>query len=137
MHILKLLASQGKYDEAISNCLSILQNLGEVFCSEVSLDVVRDELSSVHQTLENISYEQIKTLPQMTDTMKVTAMHFMSMLCTFSVISKPMLLVPLSCRMLRLTMTFGFCEDSIVGLGQNAYAVVRYTFAELLSFLFM
>mmetsp|Transcript_35428 Transcript_35428/g.62191 ORF Transcript_35428/g.62191 Transcript_35428/m.62191 type:complete len:395 (-) Transcript_35428:148-1332(-) len=54
-------------------------------------------------------------------------MKFLNMLCMYSSISKPMLLPLLSCRMVRLTMEYGFCDDSIVGLATAGLSVFHFT----------
>ena len=113
--LVKLLASSSKFEEARSNCLIILSNFGEVFPSEVSLLHVINELPYMQTSLRNITHDQIKLLPQMADRRKLNAMKFLNMPCMYSVISKPMLLPLLSCRMVRLTLQYGFCDDSIVG----------------------
>ena len=122
--LVKLLASSSKFEEARSNCLIILSNLGEVFPSDVSLPLVLNELSLIQTVLRNITSNQIKLLAPMTDRNKLNAMKFLNMLCMYSNISKPMLLPLLSCRMVRLTMEYGFCDDSIVGLATAGLSVV-------------
>ncbi len=96
----KLLASSSKYTEAIQTCLSVLQNLGQEFSPDVdpSLEAVTNELEVVQTTLANITLDQVKSLPKMTHKYKRHAMKFMSMLSTYAIISKPMLVPLLSCR---------------------------------------
>jgi len=120
----KLLASSSKFEEARSNCLIILSNLGEAFPSDVGFPLVLNELSLIETLLRNITRNQIKQLPPMTDRNKLNAMKFLNMLCMYSGISKPMLLPLFSCRMVRLTMDYGFCGDSIVGLATAGLSVV-------------
>ena len=90
--LVKLLASLSKFEEARSNCLIILSNLGEVFPSEINLPLVLNELSLIQTTLKDITSNQIKLLTPMTDRNKLNAMKFLNMLCMYSNISKPMLL---------------------------------------------
>jgi len=123
----KLLAASHKYPEAIKNCLSILSALGEEFPEEISLPFVLSELSVIQTTLANISVNQVKLLPEMTDKSKLNAMKFLSMLCSYSIQSKPMLVPILSCRMVRLTIEKGFCDDSIVGLVTAGYSLFSFT----------
>ena len=127
----KLLAASSKYDEAISNCLSILSALGEEFPQEISLPIVLNELSVIQTTLATISVDQVKLLPQMTNKSKLNAMKFLSMLCSYSIQSKPMLVPILSCRMVRLTIEHGFCDDSIVGLVTAGFSLVCTIFSGL------
>lgn len=117
----KLLVSQSKFKEAIFNMLDVLKNLGEEFPDEVSLKSggalmhleLQNELSIIQKSLANITVDQVKILPRMTDTSKLNAMRFLSLLCTSSVISQPLLTPLLSCRMVRLTMENGYCDETI------------------------
>ena len=124
--LVKLLASSSKFEEARSNCLEILSNLGEVFPQDINLPLILNELSSMQATLRNITRKQINLLPPMTDRKKLNAMKFLNMLCMHSNISKPMLVPLLSCRMVRLTMEYGFCDDSIVGLATAGHSGVSF-----------
>mmetsp|Transcript_37833 Transcript_37833/g.66339 ORF Transcript_37833/g.66339 Transcript_37833/m.66339 type:complete len:448 (+) Transcript_37833:2-1345(+) len=123
----KLLAASGKYDEAMRNCLSILSALGEEFPQDIDISIVLNELSVIQTTLANITVDQVKLLPPMTNTSKLHVMKFLSMLCIYSVISKPMLLPLLSCRMVRLTIEHGFCDNSIVGLVTAGWTLFAFT----------
>jgi len=125
--LVKLLASVSKFEEARSNCLMILSHFGEVFPSEISLPRVLDELSAVQSALRNTTHHQIKLLPQMVDKNKLNAMKFLNMLCMYSITSKPMLLPLLSCRMVKLTLQYGFCDDSIVGYATAGYSMFLFT----------
>jgi len=127
--LVKLLAASTKFEEAISNCLVILENLGEHFANDVSPSEAARELSVVTETLlnNNVTCEQFKLLPLMTDKRKINAMKFMNMACQYSLVSRPMLLPLLCCRMLRLTIKYGFCDDSIVGLATVGYSSFTLT----------
>ena len=94
----KLLASSSKYTEAIQTCLSVLQHLGEEVSPDVDLETVTNELEVIQTTLANITLDQVKSLPKMSDKYKLHAMQFMSMLLPYAIISKPMLVPILSCR---------------------------------------
>ena len=121
----KLLVSQSQFTDAMGNCLDVLKNLGETFSDEVALmaggttyhgslqQELQNELSVIQSTLANITVEQVKSLPPMTDKRKLNAMAFLSLLCTSSVISQPMLSPILSCRMVRLTIENGYCDETI------------------------
>jgi len=125
--LIKLLASVSRYEEARDNCLVILSHYREVFPSDISLPCVLDELSTVRTVLGNISHHQVKLLPRMVDKDKLNAMKFLNMLCMYSIISKPMLLPLLSSRMVKITLAYGFCDDSIVGLATAGYSVFLFT----------
>ncbi|KAL7533852.1 hypothetical protein ACHAXR_005484 [Thalassiosira sp. AJA248-18] len=123
----KLLASSSKYDEAMTNCLAILLRLGEEFPPQANLFVVLKTLSELRPILANITKDQMKSLPSMNDSTKLQAMKFLSMLCTLSVMCAPMLLPLLSCRMMRLTLDYGFCHDSIIGLAMTGHSLFLFT----------
>ena len=123
----KLLASQFKYKECISNCLDILSSLGEEFPAEVTHSVVMGVLSAMKPIMSELTVERVKQLPRMSDGTKRRAMQFLGMLCTFCNIANPLLLPLLSCRMLTLTMEYGFCDDSIIGIIMAAHGVVSLT----------
>mmetsp|Transcript_12564 Transcript_12564/g.27248 ORF Transcript_12564/g.27248 Transcript_12564/m.27248 type:complete len:1558 (+) Transcript_12564:111-4784(+) len=130
----KLLASSSKCGEAMGNCLLILSTLGEDFPQDVTLPMVLNELSVIQTTLANITVEQVKLIPRMTEKSKLYAMQFLSMLCSYSIIAKPMLVPILSCRMVRLTIENGFCDDSIVGLVTAGYGLFSFTDDEQLGY---
>jgi len=125
--LVKLLASASKFDDARNNCLVILSHYGEVFPSEISLPHALGELSTVRTALGNISHSRVKLLPKMVDKGKLNAMKFLNMLCMHSIISKPMLLPFLSCRMVEITLVYGFCDDSIVGFATAGYSEFIFT----------
>ena len=107
----KLLAASAKFDEAVNNILTVLSNLGEDFPKDIDMNLVLSELSVLQTTLANITAEQVKLLPRMTKENTLHAMKFMSMLCSFSIMAKPLLAPILSCRMVRLTIEQGaFCS---------------------------
>jgi len=123
----KLLAASSKYDEAVNNCLSILSTLGEEFPQDISLPIVLNELSTIQTTLANITVDQMKLLPPMTDGPKLKAMKFLSIICVYSTISKPMMLPLISCRMVSLMTEYGFCDDSIIGLVTAGWTLYTFT----------
>jgi len=124
MMLVRLLFSLSKYNEAKSNCLGILEKLGETFPQEPNLAVVLTQLSRIQPLLLGLTVDQIKSLPSMTDTTKLQAMKFLSMLCSISGMGTPLLLPILSIRMIELTIQFGFCNDSIFGLFYTAFSQV-------------
>lgn len=122
--LVKLLVSNSQFDDARGNCLDILAKLGETFPSDVGQATVQNKLPELKSVLINVTYDRIKALQPMTDWSKLNAMKFLNMLCSCCVMSKPLLLPLLSCRMMKLTLEHGFCEDSIVGLATAGYSMV-------------
>lgn len=113
--VVKLLAASSKFEEAMGNCLRILEQLGEEFPYELGLPLVMDELSRIQPLMQNVTIDQVKSLPPMNDSQKLNSMKFMNVLCGLAVRSKPLLSPLVSSRMVRLTFEHGLCEDSIVG----------------------
>ena len=66
----------------------VLSALGEEFPLEVDPHLVHNELSLMHSLLRQITTDQLKLLPPMTDKNKLNAMKFMNMLCVSSDKSK-------------------------------------------------
>jgi len=129
---IKLLASQTKFEDAISNCLVILSDLGEEIPLGTSLPSVLNELSIIRASLTNLSHEEVKLLPRMGDGNKLTCMKMLNLLSQYSIISKPMLLPVVSVRMVRITLEYGFCEDSIVV--STLILVCFFSFSEIDSY---
>ena len=122
----RLMSSLSKHREAITNCLDILAKLGEQFPSQPDLAIVQNKLTEVQPLLLALTADSMKALPTMTDTNKLQAMKFLGMLCEISLMAAPMLLPLLSVRMMELTLQFGFCSDSILGIFYTAYSVVSF-----------
>ena len=120
----RLLSSLSKYREAITNCLGILAQLGEAFPPEPDLTTAQNKLSEIQPLLLTLSADRMKALPPMTDKSKLQAMKFLAMLCEMSMMVAPMLLPLLSVRMIELSLEYGFCSDTIVGIVTTAYGVV-------------
>ena len=123
----RLLTSSHEHNEAITNCLDVLATLGEEeFPPQPDLAIVQNKLSEVQQLLSPLTADRMKALPTMMNTNKLQAMKFLGMLCEISYMAAPMLLPLLSVRMMKLTLQFGFCSDSILGIFYTAFSVVSF-----------
>ena len=121
----KLLAASSKYSEAMDNCLSVLSVLGEDFPENIETSTVETELVKMKTNLEGInSFEKVKLFPLMANKSKLNCMQFLSMMSVYCVISKPMLLPLVSARMVSITNSHGFCDDSIVGIVTCGWSLV-------------
>ena len=114
--LIKLLVSNSKFDHALANCIAILSSLGEPISMEVDPSHVKEDLLWIQTALKIITYDNMKSLPAMTDRKKLLSMQFLSMLRKVCTHAKPMLLPSVGARMLRLTTEFGLCRESIIGL---------------------
>lgn len=122
--LVQMLMSQSKFNDATSNCLAILKEFGEEFPSDLSFRLVQSELTKTKTLLQNVTHDQIKRLPRMTDRNRLNSMKFFTQLRQVSNHSKPMLQPLIACRMVSLTMGFGFCDDASVGLAMIGYCMV-------------
>ena len=120
----RFLFSTSKYTLAITNCLDILSQLGQTFPSQPNLNEIQAELLHIQPLLLGLTFDQMKALPPMTDKKKLQAMKILSLMCTVSDMGDPMLLPLLSTRMIRLTLKFGFCHESVIGMVTTAFSVV-------------
>lgn len=125
--LVKLLASSAKFVDASDNCLTILQNLGEEFPrGEISLSTVQDTLNTALPTLRKIANDpdQIKQLPPMKDCKKLNAIRVMAILRKVSFRSHPTFLPLLGWRMVSITLQYGLCDESIVGIVVAGFSLV-------------
>ena len=129
----RLLSPLSKHRDAITNCLDILEKLGEEFPSQPDLAIVQNELSDVQPLLLTLTSDRMKALATMMDTSKLQAMKILGMLCEISLMAAPLLLPLLGVRMMKLTFQFGFCSDSILGISYTAYSMVSFVLVKGLS----
>lgn len=121
----KMLAASSKYAEATDNCLAILSALGEEFPKDINLPTALSELTVIRSTLSNIDVDMVLGLPRMTDKNKLHAMKFLSMMCAYGVQQASYMTLPLyCCRMVRIMIEHGFCDDCIVGLVTTGFCLV-------------
>ena len=113
----------------------MLAQLGEEFPAQPDLIIVQNKLSKIRPLLLALTADEMKALPAMIDKNKLHAMKFLGMLCDISVKVAPMLLPLLSDRMLKLSLQYGFCNDTIVGIIYTAFSVVSHAqcFKEIFS----
>ncbi|EED89735.1 predicted protein [Thalassiosira pseudonana CCMP1335] len=122
----KLLASKGQVASAMSNCLDVLQNLGESFPREPSYSDAMNEIDSTRMLLRGMTKEHFKLLPEMRDPTKLDVMRFLSLCCAFADRSMSMLLPFICCRMLQLTLKCGFTDDSLIGLAMISHSLIMF-----------
>lgn len=116
-------AAQGDYKNAIGTGFDVLEALGESFEKNAGIYAVETE---VVQTLENLEKTNFTDLPQMTDETKIWTTRFLYNLmfyCYFyygyneeNGLGFPFV----TCRILRLTLSFGVCMESATALASFA-----------------
>lgn len=123
----KLLASSGQYTEAIEQCVNVLANhLGETFPTDIQPSDTLELLDSTLLQVQGMTNEQFAMLPQMTDTVKLNAMRFLTLLCSYTHVSKPSMLPIVSTRMLQLTLQYGLSDDTVVGLAMTGLSLITF-----------
>ena len=123
----QLLASSGKFDDAMDNGLMMLQNLGEEFPrGEISLFSIQDMLNTALPTLKNIASnpDLMKNLFPMSNCNKLDAMQVMAILRKVNLRSHSKLIPFLGWRMVSMTLEYGLCDESIIGLVVTGLSLV-------------
>ena len=123
----QLLASSGKFDDAMDNGLMMLQNLGEGFPrGEISLSSIQDMLNTALPTLKNIASnpDLMKNLLPMSNCNKLDAMQVMAILRKVNLRSHSKLIPFLGWRMVSMTLEYGLCDESIIGLVVTGLSLV-------------
>lgn len=83
--------SSAQHSEVISTCLETLALLGEDLPSEINLADLTTQLKTTRTQMKDLSTESFFSMPKMADSTKVYAMKFMSIMCNYALISKPLL----------------------------------------------
>jgi len=122
----KFSASQTKYTEATDELLDVLLFLGEEFPRDPCLPRVTSEMKAIQEMLKDVTKEEILSLPPFQDPRKLKAMKCMGLLISVAHYSSAKLMPLLSCRMIQLTFKYGFCEETIAGLGFVSHALLNY-----------
>eukprot|EP00578_Thalassiosira_sp_NH16_P017378 CAMPEP_0181111258 /NCGR_PEP_ID=MMETSP1071-20121207/19174_1 /TAXON_ID=35127 /ORGANISM="Thalassiosira sp., Strain NH16" /LENGTH=596 /DNA_ID=CAMNT_0023195129 /DNA_START=1 /DNA_END=1791 /DNA_ORIENTATION=- len=127
----KYLTSQAQYADASFGILIVLSSFGESFPEEVTESHLTNEIHAITPMLEGITKDTFLNLPTMTDRMKLQAMQFMELLAltsNFNLPSSSMLMNLVSCRMTKLTFSYGFSDQySIPGLVFMAFGLLHYS----------
>jgi predicted ATPase len=110
------LGSSGKYNEAIELAFSVLEKLGEKLPSKVSHWSLLIDFFWLRRQLRQKSSESLLRLPVMVDENKLAAMHMLNLLFLYALLARDELLPMLTLRMVRLTLQYGLCAVSCVGL---------------------
>lgn len=113
----KFMASQGQYSVAIAESLEVLL--------DVNLSQLKSEISVIQALLKDTSKETILNLPPMHDD-KLSTMKFVCDIVTITFFPSPMLMAMYCCRMIQITLEYGFCEDTISSVAYASYAIFHY-----------
>ncbi|EED86246.1 predicted protein [Thalassiosira pseudonana CCMP1335] len=101
-------------------------HLGEAFIppDEISMTDVAGKVKDIQSLLQNVTKDDFKSIPVMTDATKLNAMQIMALLCSYAHMAKSIILPYLSYRMIELTKQYGMCDDAIVGLAVTGFALI-------------
>eukprot|EP00580_Thalassiosira_gravida_P012547 CAMPEP_0201652466 /NCGR_PEP_ID=MMETSP0493-20130528/44491_1 /ASSEMBLY_ACC=CAM_ASM_000838 /TAXON_ID=420259 /ORGANISM="Thalassiosira gravida, Strain GMp14c1" /LENGTH=707 /DNA_ID=CAMNT_0048128981 /DNA_START=804 /DNA_END=2927 /DNA_ORIENTATION=- len=114
-NLVRALAASAKIEEGMTNCFSILCQLGEEIPNESTPEIYAEEVSHVKQLLEGKSQQDLLFLPMMSETRKLAAMQFMNHALTMTFIAKPLLNPIIVLRMVRMSIEHGICNISAFG----------------------
>ncbi|KAL7462034.1 hypothetical protein ACHAXS_002432 [Conticribra weissflogii] len=123
---IKFLGSRGNYCKAISKCLEILSKLGESFPVEIDSTHAESCVVELKNMTAALTKELIGQYPKMIDQSKLNAMKFMNLITLYAIAYKPILMPIVSNRMLKLSLQFGFCDNSLLGLSMAGYSIVNF-----------
>lgn len=114
----------GSIDRATEKIYDLLRPLGEnIDPSVISPQMALSEFMSTRGTLSGAKKEIFQHLFQMTDRTKVMAMKLMSMLVVYYNQQKTFMSGYLVCKMIRITLQYGHCEDTVFALSTFAYTL--------------
>jgi len=123
----KLLASQQQYSVAVKGVLAILSYFGEEFPKNSSLADVTSEINAALPMLKGVTKEKILSLKPMTNKRKLNSMKFMALLVTLCFYHDTLLVPLVACRMMKLAIEEGYCDDTIPGLAHMSYVLLQYS----------
>ena len=122
----KFMASQGQYSTAIAESLEVILKFGVELPQDVNLSQLKSEVSVIQALLKDTSKETILNLPPMHDDNKLHAMKFVCDIVTITFFPSPMLMAMYCCRMIQITLEYGFCEETISSVAYASYAIFHY-----------
>lgn len=112
----KLLGAQST-DQAIEKLLYLLPFVGEnIDPNAISQQLAVDEMIALQQALSGSQKNMILQLSTMTDSRSLMAMKLMGMLVLYSSQQKAFLSGYLANRMIRMSMQYGQCEDTVYAM---------------------
>ncbi len=114
--MVKNLTSSGETKQALKKTFEVLIELGETFPTEITPEIVQQELSNTKSLLNNLTEKSILSSPKLTDEKKLWAIKFMSNLSGPLSISKYQMGPLIACRMVQCSSQYGYCCESAFGL---------------------
>ena len=124
---IRFLCLSGRFAEALATCFSLFNDFGEDIPVEVTSEDIHSEILKTQSMLACFPKDALKTLPELTDPMKLWMMKTMSCAMLILYSTKLQLAMFIGCRMTQRSIEFGWCSDSAFGLFSFGHAVMSET----------
>jgi len=124
--MVKNLTSSGDFKQALKKTFDVLIELGETFPTEITPEIIQEELSNTKSLLNNFTKESILSSPKLMDEKKLWAIKFMNNLSGPLSITNYQMGPLIACRMVQLSSQYGYCSESafgFLGYGQAQISV--------------
>eukprot|EP00970_Alexandrium_tamarense_P009155 scaffold1803_cov195-Alexandrium_tamarense.AAC.31 len=124
---IKVLSMSECPQDAINESLLILQHLGEPFDpSEIDVEIVERELKKHRDRFSGENKRHFLSSTPMSDLNKRRAMQIMHSLSTNYHRLKTLVGAYVACRMIDLSINFGHCDESVIGVSTFASYLVTF-----------
>ncbi len=124
--MVKILTSSGELKQALKKTFDVLIELGETFPTEVTPEIIQEELSNTKSLLNNLTQESILSSPKLMDEKKLWAIKFMNNLSGPLAVTNYQMGPLIACRMVQISSQYGYCSESafgFLGYGQAQISV--------------
>uniref|UniRef100_A0A7S4NFI6 Anaphase-promoting complex subunit 5 n=2 Tax=Odontella aurita TaxID=265563 RepID=A0A7S4NFI6_9STRA len=112
--LVQAMIAEGSANDAISTGIQVLGLLGEEFPSDLSNSSAREELLLTQKLLSMKTEDELLSLLAMENSEKLNAMKFLNVIANVTAAERRELLELLVCRMIRLSLSYGLCNESAV-----------------------
>ncbi|KAL7484100.1 hypothetical protein ACHAW6_009743 [Cyclotella cf. meneghiniana] len=116
-YLVRSFAALGQMEEGIATCFQVLAQLGEVITSTIAPEMVHTETVRIKTMIQGMSDDRLLSLPVITDTHKLAAMHFLNHLLYQAYFVKPELSPIIAFRMIDISIEFGVCNITPFAFG--------------------
>eukprot|EP00984_Skeletonema_dohrnii_P003487 scaffold1177_cov117-Skeletonema_dohrnii-CCMP3373.AAC.3 len=111
--------------EAFDYGFQVLEHLGESFPATPENGIIVQEMLGTKQLVTgSLNESKLRSLPEMTDSTKKEAMAFLEQMLICSYQSQSIYFPLIACRMVRISVQFGWTKTSCVGLASLALSLV-------------
>lgn len=124
---IRFLCISGRFEEALHTCFTILGESGEEFSSEVTAEVVEEEILQTEPLLNSFPKHDMQSLSRVTDPTRYNIMKTMSTATLILFSTKPELAYMIGCRMIKRSIEHGWCSDSAFGLYAFGQGLISQT----------